>query len=822
MPDGRLFLVLEFIDGVTLRSVMAKDPGGMDLRRAADLLRQIARALSAAHDAGVHHRDLKPENIMIRDLGDGQELAVIIDFGIATVLNSEVPPSSETMVAGSWHYMAPEQLAGRPEAASDICALGVIAFEIVTGSRPFRAGSAVELYQQQREGPKQGPCALRPDLPPAAAVVILKALSFDAVGRYGRATEFGVEFEGAIAEPSRAAGSEAEARNPQLQGRMLDVGMQAQVPIYEPAELVALIRRTESAGLKALVEIDPDFSIAEKDVRSRPFQVEFPRDQAGRAQSLDLTLTVASPDFEPTEQSKVILVRPDRDSEAYTFLLTPQHLGELRLTLEVSQGEVHIASKIIKTHAERSERITMPVGRTLVSIPIEVLVDIAGALPTSAPLARQEDVGERARQQTEEAAAPAVSADVGQHSGRRAFVASLLADAERKLAQRRFPEAIRLLESALQLDESDTVRARLEDALRERDNELRKIKRVLSLGEASRGLVDPRQESFHEGIRSARAAMHSGDLARARSIIDSLASACADLKGAPARAKVLSEELARRERRTEIAGIAREAGDLARQKQFESAHAKLDAGLARYPGNPELQVALENLLRPEAREALLEGRDATAGAREKEIEDQEHKAAESRAVAAKEQERKAPEAATRFRAGGEAGDQPVSPPARAPSVLATPTLQAAPFSRRPAILACLAVIVVMLGYFYLRPAPNSMHDSPSVQAQTQRPVLPPKSIQVPAPPLYKPIEEIRWRGSLGPGESLAIHGATCSQGRITAGELPGTNVQVNATRLPQGLQIAEGSSTRNGFSLRLRNVGAIPITDFRLYYRPTK
>ena len=107
-----------------------------------------------------------------------------------------------------------------------------------------------------------------------------------------------------------------------------------------------------------MVETDPDFSITPQDVRSRPFQMEFPRDQAGLPLPLELTLSVTSPDFEPKEQSKIVLVSSDRDSQAYTFLLTPQHLGELRLTLEVRLGSLHIASKIIKTHAERSERIT--------------------------------------------------------------------------------------------------------------------------------------------------------------------------------------------------------------------------------------------------------------------------------------------------------------------------------------------------------------------------------------------------------------------------------------------------------------------------------
>jgi len=375
-PDGRQFLVLEFINGATLRSLIAKTSGGMDLCRAAAIVRQIAQALSAAHDAGVHHRDLKPENIMIRDLGDGQEQPVIIDFGIATVLGSKSSGAMETRVAGSLRYMSPEQLAGKPEAASDIYALGVIAFEMVTGCVPFPASSAVELHRQQERGPEQGPCTLRPDLPPGAGAAILKALSFDASARHTRAGEFGAEFENAIL----LHGPESKPPCHRAQTRMLDVGMQRQVPIYIPAELVALIRRAESEGLRAIIETDSDFSITEQDVRSRPIEIEFPRDHAGHVQPLELTLSVDSPDFEPKQQSKTISVPPDRDSDAYTFLVVPQHLGESRLTVEVRSGAVYIASRMLKTYVETSERITVPAPRTLVSIPIQVFVDLS--MPT--------------------------------------------------------------------------------------------------------------------------------------------------------------------------------------------------------------------------------------------------------------------------------------------------------------------------------------------------------------------------------------------------------------------------------------------------------
>ena len=270
----------------------------------------------------------------------------------------------------------------------------------------------------------------------------------------------------------------------------------------------------------------------------------------------------------------------------------------------------------------------------------------------------------------------------------RSKVASMVADAERKIAQRSFSEAVQLFESALQLDKTDTIRERLENALREQN----KLKRAVQLlGEAKRQgnlriavakaaealEIDPHntqapqvlarlreelakrerrlrealqvasacadkqlfdeayrildkvaeeqgelpeitaerervraaqaefnliqlQKSFDEGVVSARAAMHAGNLAQARAVIQSLATGYADLPGAPERFKELGEELARRERAAEIARIAREAGDLARQEQFESGHAKLDAALARYPGDPELQAALENLLQAKA------------------------------------------------------------------------------------------------------------------------------------------------------------------------------------------------------------------------------
>jgi len=217
-PEGKLFIVMQFVDGVTLRSAMA--PGPLSFSRAANIIRQTAEALTAAHDQGICHRDLKPENIMLRALAAGREQVVIIDFGIAAVGNSSVPAAGKTKIAGSPTYMAPEQLEGNPQQASDIYTLGVIAYELVTGRLPFECDSVVELYRQQQRGVRKKPSDIRPELPSSAGAAILKALSFDPQARYARALDFADAFADALPD----ATSEQETLGLNKSGAQLDSG----------------------------------------------------------------------------------------------------------------------------------------------------------------------------------------------------------------------------------------------------------------------------------------------------------------------------------------------------------------------------------------------------------------------------------------------------------------------------------------------------------------------------------------------------------------------------------------------------------------------
>ena len=198
LDDGTPYLVMQYVEGTTLLAAITRE--GMDLEKAAAIIRQVGRSVGAAHDAGILHRDLKPENIMLRTTTSGEQQVKIIDFGIAKVKKSMSGPSPLTgLTVGTIGYMSPEQLSAKPlTPASDIYSLGVIAYEMLTGRNPFNPDSVFQLLEMQREGVRVEPCDLRPSLPAAAQQVILKALAFDSKDRFQSAREFGDRLAAAL------------------------------------------------------------------------------------------------------------------------------------------------------------------------------------------------------------------------------------------------------------------------------------------------------------------------------------------------------------------------------------------------------------------------------------------------------------------------------------------------------------------------------------------------------------------------------------------------------------------------------------------------
>jgi Protein kinase domain len=197
--DGLPFLVIEYIDGVTLRSEMALGP--MTAGRVAALIRQIGRAVAAAHSAGVLHRDLKPENIMLELSGAPEERVRLIDFGIARLEDAEsILATTATQFAGTTPYMAPEQLRGKPCPASDIYAMAVVAYEMLAGQRPFPGAGPIEIYEQQRAG-AGWTLLMERGVSEAAARLIVRQLAFRPEGRGASAHEVGDAIAAALLQP---------------------------------------------------------------------------------------------------------------------------------------------------------------------------------------------------------------------------------------------------------------------------------------------------------------------------------------------------------------------------------------------------------------------------------------------------------------------------------------------------------------------------------------------------------------------------------------------------------------------------------------------
>jgi hypothetical protein len=180
--NGQSLLSMEFIAGDDLAAVLRKI-GRLSSELAIDLTRQIAQGLHAVHDEGLIHRDLKPANIMI----DGRGRAKLSDFGLATAASSV---TGNDIYAGTPVYQAPEQLAGETlTERTDLYALGVLAYELLTGRRPFVTTDRDELILAQKHETPAPPSTFDASIPPEVDRIVLKCLAFDALNRPASAHE---------------------------------------------------------------------------------------------------------------------------------------------------------------------------------------------------------------------------------------------------------------------------------------------------------------------------------------------------------------------------------------------------------------------------------------------------------------------------------------------------------------------------------------------------------------------------------------------------------------------------------------------------------
>lgn len=183
----RYFIVMEYIDGTDLKSLIRRR-GQLSIKQSLDSMIQICAGVGYAHRAGLVHCDLKPQNILVT--ADGR--VKITDFGISRALATIHPEERFEIVWGSPKYFAPEQAAGMPPSpSSDVYALGIILFEMLTGKVPFEAENAARLAELHQTSPPPPPRELNPMISPTLELIILKVLSKEPSARYRTADQFG-------------------------------------------------------------------------------------------------------------------------------------------------------------------------------------------------------------------------------------------------------------------------------------------------------------------------------------------------------------------------------------------------------------------------------------------------------------------------------------------------------------------------------------------------------------------------------------------------------------------------------------------------------
>ena len=240
-PDGDHFFIMEYLEGRTLAAILMREKV-LDVMRALHIGAQIAHALAAAHAAGIVHRDLKPDNIMLMTrLGD-HDFVKVLDFGLAKVFSaSTAVKTAKGVLLGTPQYMSPEacESKGDVDHRTDIYALGVLMFQMMTGSLPFDGESMGEVLVKQVTALPPVPRALNPAIPPSVEQILLRCLAKRVDARFATMMQ--------LREALRAPEAYLRGSPPIAPARAVGPGEEAKTLVL-PTGAHAVMQKTQLAG----------------------------------------------------------------------------------------------------------------------------------------------------------------------------------------------------------------------------------------------------------------------------------------------------------------------------------------------------------------------------------------------------------------------------------------------------------------------------------------------------------------------------------------------------------------------------------------------
>ena len=243
--DGLLYLVMRLLPGRTLRDRIA-DVGALAPEEAARLAHEIAEALELAHARGVVHRDIKPDNVLIDSAGN----AIVTDFGVSVVTGRADSPDALGATVGTPFYMSPEQALGDTvDGRSDVYALGVVLFEMLTGRVPFEGRSVRELIAKHVASPPPEASSIRPATPAALAALVTRMLAKAPAERPDSAEL--VRLLSAARAPD-ALMSPAEVRRRRRRKRLTYIGVAAAAAVLVLGAMGTLVIRSIVAVSRAM------------------------------------------------------------------------------------------------------------------------------------------------------------------------------------------------------------------------------------------------------------------------------------------------------------------------------------------------------------------------------------------------------------------------------------------------------------------------------------------------------------------------------------------------------------------------------------------